>query len=46
MALRTCTVSFLAPSSVRHPVEVTAESLYEAAILDEVSLLARMGGWM
>ena len=33
MALRTCTVSFAGPSGVRHSVEVTAESIYEAAAL-------------
>jgi hypothetical protein len=31
--LRTCTVSFVGPTAMRHAVEVTAESLYEAAIL-------------
>ena len=43
MALRTCTVSFAGPSSVRHSVEVTAESIYEAAALG-VSALKR-DGW-
>jgi hypothetical protein len=38
-----CTVSFVGPTGVRHAVEVTAESLYEAAILG-VSLL-RNEGW-
>ncbi len=33
VALRTCTVSFSGPSGVRHSVEVTAESVYEAAAL-------------
>ena len=33
VALRTCTVSFTGPSGVRHSVEVTAESIYEAAAL-------------
>jgi hypothetical protein len=32
MALRTCTVSFTGPTGVRHSVQVTAETLYEAAI--------------
>jgi len=31
VALRTCTVSFTGASDVRHSVEVTAESIYEAA---------------
>ena len=31
--MKTCTVSFTAPSGVRHSVEVSADSLYEAAIL-------------
>ena len=42
MPLRACTVSFVGPTGVRHCVEVTAESLYEAAILG-VSLLRRDG---
>lgn len=33
VALRTCTVGFTGPSGVRHSVEVTAESVYEAAAL-------------
>jgi hypothetical protein len=33
VALRTCTVSFEGPSGVRHSVEVTAESVYEAGAL-------------
>ena len=33
VGLRTCTVSFVGPSGVRHSVEVTAESVYEAAAL-------------
>ena len=33
VALRTCTVSFIGPSGIRHSVEVTAESVYEAAAL-------------
>ena len=42
MALRTCTVSFTGPSGVRHSVEVTAESIYEAAALG-VSALTNSG---
>ena len=42
MALRTCTVSFAGPSGLRHSVEVTAESIYEAAPLD-VSALKNSG---
>ena len=38
MALRTCTVSFAGPSGVRHSVDVTAESIYEAAALAVSSL--------
>ncbi len=30
-ALRTCSVSFIGSSGIRHSLEVTAESLYEAA---------------
>ncbi len=33
MAVQTCTVSFRDPSGLEHSVEVTAESLYEAAVL-------------
>jgi len=33
VAVRTCTVSFTGPSGVRHSVDVTAESVYEAAAL-------------
>ncbi len=43
MSLRSCSVSFVGPTGVRHSVEVMAESLYEAAILG-VSLL-RHDGW-
>lgn len=43
MPLRACTVSFVGPGGVRHAVDVTAESLYEAAIVG-VSLL-RQDGW-
>lgn len=31
--IRTCAVSFLDPSGIRHSTEVTAETLYEAAVL-------------
>lgn len=44
MGLRTCTVSFTGPSGIRHSVDVTAESLYEAAALG-VSALKR-AGWV
>ena len=43
VALRTCTVSFTGPSGVRHSVEVTAESVYEAAALGVAAL--RNSGW-
>ena len=33
VAVRACTVSFVGPSGVRHSVDVTAESVYEAAAL-------------
>jgi hypothetical protein len=33
VAPRTCTVSFIGPPEVRHSVDVTAESVYEAAAL-------------
>ena len=33
MALRACSVSFVGISGVRHSVDVTAETLYEAAAL-------------
>jgi hypothetical protein len=33
MAPKTCTVSFTGPTGVKHAVDVTAESLYEAAVL-------------
>lgn len=33
MAIRTCVVSFVGPSGIRHSVEVEAETLYEAAVL-------------
>ena len=43
MPLRACTVGFVGPTGVRHSVEVTADSLYEAAI-QGVSML-RQEGW-
>ena len=43
VALRTCTVRFMGPSGIRHSVEVTAESIYEAAALGVSAL--RNGGW-
>jgi hypothetical protein len=33
VAVRACTVSFVGPSGIRHSVDVTAESVYEAAAL-------------
>jgi hypothetical protein len=33
VAVRACTVSFTGPSGVRHSVDVSAESVYEAAAL-------------
>jgi hypothetical protein len=33
VAVRTCTVSFIGLSGIRHSVDVTAESVYEAAAL-------------
>jgi hypothetical protein len=44
VALRTCTVSFTGPSGVRHSVEVTAESIYEAAALGVSAL--KNSGWV
>jgi hypothetical protein len=43
VALRTCTVSFSGPSGIRHSVDVTAESVYEAAALGLSAL--RKSGW-
>ena len=43
MALRTCTVSFSGPSGIRHSVDVTAESIYEAAGLAVSALTS--DGW-
>jgi hypothetical protein len=44
VALRMCTVSFSGPSGIRHSVDVTAESLYEAAALGVSAL--RKSGWV
>lgn len=44
MPVRACTVSFTGVSGVRHSVEVTAESLYEAAVVG-LSLLKK-DGWV
>lgn len=33
MPVRTCTVSFVGPTGIRHSVDVEAESLYEAGVL-------------
>ena len=44
MATMTCTVNFTGPSGVRHGVEVSADSLYEAAIVG-FSLL-KNEGWL
>jgi hypothetical protein len=43
VALRACTVSFVGPSGIRHSVEVTAESVYEAAALGVSAL--KDSGW-
>ena len=43
VALRSCSLGFIAASGVRHSVEVVAESLYEAAILGMAAL--RADGW-
>jgi hypothetical protein len=43
VALRTCTVSFSGSSGIRHSVEVTAKSVYEAAALGVSAL--RKSGW-
>jgi hypothetical protein len=44
MATKTCTVSFTGPSGISHSVEVSADSLYEAAIVG-FSLL-KQDGWV
>ena len=43
VALRTCRVSFTGLAGVRHSVEVTAESIYEAAALGVSAL--KNSGW-
>jgi hypothetical protein len=43
VALRSCSVSFVGPSGVRHSVEVSAESLYEAGVFGIAAL--RTDGW-
>jgi hypothetical protein len=43
VAVRTCSVSFIGPSGIRHSVDVTAESVYEAAALGVSAL--RESGW-
>ena len=40
MPPRSCTVSFIGPAGIRHSVDVTAQSLYEAAALG-LSLLRK-----
>lgn len=44
VATKACTISFTGPSGVRHSVEVSAESLYEAAVLG-LNLL-KQDGWV
>ena len=44
MAVKACTVTCSGPSGVHHSVEVSAESLYEAAIIG-FSLL-KQDGWV
>jgi hypothetical protein len=43
VAERTCTVSFTDPRGIKHSVDVTADSLFEAAVLG-VKIL-RAGEW-
>jgi hypothetical protein len=42
--LRSCRISYLDSDSLRHSVEVTAETLYEAAVLGMTTL--RAAGWI
>ena len=42
--LRSCRVSYQNGDGIRHSVEVTAETLYEAAVLGMTAL--RAGGWI
>ena len=44
VAVRTCTITFTGPSGIRHSVEVTAESIYEAAALGVSAL--RKSAWV
>ncbi len=44
MATKTCTVSFISASGVCHSVEVSADSLYEAAIVG--FNLLKQDGWV
>ncbi len=44
VALRACIVSFAGPTGVRHSVEVTAETLFEAAVMG--LHLLRSDGWV
>src|SRR5437868_5396557 len=44
VAVRTCTITFTGPSGIRHSVEVTAESIYEAAALGVAAL--RKSAWV
>src|SRR3954453_4438054 len=44
MATKTCTVSFTSSSGVSHSVEVSADSLYEAAIVGFT--LLKHDGWV
>jgi hypothetical protein len=44
VALRTCRISFTGPSGIRHSVDVTAESVYEAAALGVSAL--KKSGWV
>jgi hypothetical protein len=43
VAFRMCTVSFTGPSGIRHSVDVTAGSIYEAAALGVAAL--KKSGW-
>ena len=42
--MKACTVSFTGPSGIRHSVDVSADSLYEAAVVG-LSLL-KQGDWV
>jgi hypothetical protein len=44
VSARTCVVGFAGPTGIRHSVEVTAESLYEAAVLGLSAM--RKHGWV